>query len=174
MSAKPTLEPSNDNFHNADIGEIYLETKDMVGFPNLPHDPKMLSVELFNNSDLPATKIKMKYSVVFYKTIPTFDSEGTAVSHSYIEYKEIKSVLNFDYLASHDSYLVKIMRVSGEFSRIDIVVKTLKSKERTFIRQSLRIYRYEHPAFESLQDSYDYRLLLGVSPNLHGEEHREE
>lgn len=77
-------------------------------------------------------------------------------------YKTVKRKETFEYLASKDKRVFKVLYLHGEFIQVDLVVTSLKSEEIEHINTHIIIDKYPQPMLGWLSDSYHHRQVIGA------------
>lgn len=160
-----------------DVGFLYsktinkeiLETNfNIEGFPMKSMETfKLWELSLANSSDLPATKIKLKYEVVIkrakieYGELDKIDVD----SYEFVPFKRFERIYKLDYLAPHAEVEIPILYLTGDFSEAEVYVNLLESNERKFLKERIRVDTFKHPDWETIQDNDQLRQMLGVYYN---------
>jgi hypothetical protein len=150
---------SYDRSVNHDIDEDDFLKK---GFPEIPHDTLVWKLEIHNNGEYPATNVEVDYSIVIKRS--DFDygiDEADIINHKFVPYKTLKRKISFDYIPPNGEKVVSILYIRGEYPEADLSINKLKSSERTYIKEPVLLQKYEHPGFQTLADSHDFRLMIG-------------
>ncbi len=123
---------------------------------------KKIKFKIINNGNSPAYDINLEYKIVTYKNVFEFGiDEADVKSHKSVFYKESLRKEKFNYLAPKDEIELDIVFTSN-FPKIKIFVTELKSKEVKSIKKQTLIFEYDNRDFIELEDSIDYRNMLGV------------
>lgn len=155
-------EPMYDRNVNRGLDEIDFEQR---GFPesSLFHDSIIWELEIHNNSEFPAHDVVLDYEIIVKKVDIDFGiDEADVIEERYIPYHTIKRSFELDYLAPSDKKVIKVLYLIGKFTKADLIVNKLESKEGKYIDKSILIDTYEHPEFEKLTSSYHHRCLIGA------------
>ena len=119
--------------------------------------------KVVNNGDLPAVNVKMKYSIIIKKAVFDYGiDEADIINEHFIEYKTIVRNALFIYIPARSEVVEEVLYLTGDFCYADLILHKLKSDERTFINNSIKIDVYEHPDFSEIADSHHLRKVLGV------------
>ncbi|PIC94561.1 hypothetical protein CSV69_16100 [Sporosarcina sp. P26b] len=153
-----------DDYLNIVNNEILTIDFDQRGFPDSSqyHAPLVWEIEVHNKSDYIATFIELEYEITIYKVEMQFGiDELDITSEEYVPYNIFKRSINFDYLASDDKKVFKVLYLHGEFIKADIIITKLKSKELEFISTPIRLDEYKQPMLDWLSDSHHHRQVIG-------------
>jgi hypothetical protein len=133
------------------------------GFPEIQHPTKKWWLHLHNNGDLPATKVKLTYSIIIKRAEIESGVEVAIINkESFVEFGRFTETLEYDYLPPDGHVEELLLYVTGDFPNAELKIEKLKSKERTFIDDEYSVLTYEHPGFNELGDSDDLRKMMGI------------
>lgn len=133
------------------------------GFPDKNHESLIWEFYIGNNSEIPATNIVVKYSLIIKKYEFEFGiDEADVINERVVDFKEVKSTILFDYIAPGSIKKVNVVSLEGAFPEADLKVISLTSKEDKYLNKEVIIESYLHPEFNQLQDSHHYRQMIGA------------
>ena len=144
---------------NSEIDVIDFNKK---GFPEIRHDTKLWSFKVFNNGDLPATNVKVEYSIVIMRAEFELLNKIDVENLRFVPHKTINRTVTYDYIAPNSEKIEEVCFLTGAFPYANLIVTKLEASERKFITNKILIQTYQHPDFLAIQDSHHDRMLLGA------------
>ncbi|ENQ3077305.1 hypothetical protein ACEOWG_000456 [Bacillus cereus] len=136
------------------------------GFPHrdFHHNPQKWNLRIKNNSDSPATNIKLKYRITIYQNIISYGIDVADILDSNLDtYVFHDQEVTIEYLPPGDEYLVPLIYLKGKFPKAIVQVLYFKCNENKFINELTTVGVYEHPSKYLLADMPDVRRFLGTS-----------
>lgn len=133
------------------------------GFPESQHEPHLWQLSIHNNGNLPATNVKIEYSVIIKRAIYDFHEDRIAGSPIIDKYKTIPLKAYFDYIPPDGQVSINITYLEGYFLYADLIINSLQSNEGKFISQLINLKTYKHPHLNTIGDPDDSRKLYGVN-----------
>lgn len=148
--------------HREKLNEINFGSQ---GFPTSKflHDEQKWDLFIYNNGDLAATNIVIKYKIVIYKHEIKYGVDSADVTNANLVVATFyETEERLDYLAPNTKYQVPLIYLEGKFPQAKLEILELKCNENIIIKEPICIYTYEHPGANELADSPDYRKFVGT------------
>lgn len=164
LSIIPSIIDANNKFDKGVNKELFSINFEQKGFSEIEHDTVLWKLRIVNNGDLPATNVQLKYTIFIKRAkFKTGIDEADIIDVKFINFKKISRTLKITYIPPQSEKIEKVLYLTGNFSKADLIVNVLKSKERSFIRKAMKIDEYEHLDFKHIQDSQHYRQVIGAN-----------
>lgn len=142
-----------------DFGEVLITNE--MGLLNKSSFKKW-EIEVHNNGQGVATDVEISYAVTAYKYEFEFGMNRSEIkSRKSIVHNKSKKILKIDYLPPNGKKIYTVFYM-GSFPEADLTISLLKSNEKKFIKEELKLGSYLSDELEYISDSYGYGKLLNI------------
>lgn len=134
------------------------------GFPveEESHEHLLWEMIVYNNSEIVATNIEIKYHIVIKKMDFSYGiDEADIVDPHLVDFAVIDKHFSCEYLPPRGKVKVKVLYLTGKFPASDLYIDTFKCDKCKYITKKVKVSTYEHLGFEYIEDSLHMRRLYG-------------